>query len=219
MYVFMKIIFDCWSMLAIWDISYNKKKEWVKKQPPQLWLEITSLFCSQCCGSGTGKDSAEWYVSDLQHVTGIWGCWMSVPEALFTSPVLGLIHPGSVRPQLGLSPECLPYWSLCLAWTSHATEAGFAKFVVIVVQLLSRVWLFVTQQTAAHQASLSFTFPQKLLRHVSIESAMLSNHLILRRLPLFPSVLPSIGVFSRELVLCIRWPKGWSSSIHLSNEY
>ena len=72
------------------------------------------------------------------------------------------------------------------------------------VQLLSCVWLFVTPWTAACQTSLSTTKPQSLL--MSIESVMPSNHLILCR-PLFlpPSILPSIGVFSNESVLCIRY--------------
>ena len=74
--------------------------------------------------------------------------------------------------------------------------------------------------TAAHQAPSSFTISQSLLKFVSIESVMLSNHLILCH-PLFllPSVFPSIGVFFNELTLCIRWPKNWSFSISPSNEY
>ena len=74
------------------------------------------------------------------------------------------------------------------------------------VQLLSCVWLFVTPWTAACQTSLSITKPQSLLKLMSIESVMPSNHLILCR-PLFlpPSILPSIGVFSNESVLCIKY--------------
>ena len=72
------------------------------------------------------------------------------------------------------------------------------------VQLLSHVRLFVTPRTAAWQASLSFTHFQNLLRLMSIESVMLSNHLILcRPLLLLPSVFPSIRVFSSESVLCV----------------
>ena len=79
-------------------------------------------------------------------------------------------------------------------------------------------WLFSTPWTAAHQASLSFTFSQSLLKLMSIE--MPSNHLILwHALPLLPSVFPSIQVFSIESALCIRWPKYWSISINPSNEY
>ena len=83
-------------------------------------------------------------------------------------------------------------------------------------------FLFVTPWTAAHQASLSFTISQSLLRFVSIESVMPSNYLILfRSLLLLPSVFPSIRVFSNELALRIRWPKDWSFSFSISpsNEY
>ena len=85
------------------------------------------------------------------------------------------------------------------------------------LQLLSRVQLFVTPWTAAHQASLSITNSQSLLKLMSIESVMPSSHLILcRPLLLPPSILPSIRVFSNESVLCIRWPKHWSLSFSIS---
>ena len=90
----------------------------------------------------------------------------------------------------------------------------------VVVQLLSHVQLFVTPWTAACQASLFFTISQSLLKLMSIESVMPSNHLILcRPFLLLPSVFPSIMVFSDESVLSIRWPKYWSFSISPSNEY
>ena len=74
--------------------------------------------------------------------------------------------------------------------------------------------------TAACQASLAFTISQSLLKLISIESVMPSNHLILYRpLLLLPSILPSIRVFSNESALHIRWPKYWSFSISPSNEY
>ena len=74
--------------------------------------------------------------------------------------------------------------------------------------------------TAAHQASLSFTNSQNLLKLTSIESVMPSNHLIFcRPLLLLSSIFPSIRVFSKELVLHIRWPKYWSFSISPSSEY
>ena len=88
------------------------------------------------------------------------------------------------------------------------------------VQLLSRVWFFATPWTAACQASLSITNSQSLLKLMSIESVMPSNHLFLYcPLLLPPSVFPSIRVFSNEIVLHIRWPKYWSFSISPSNEY
>ena len=89
------------------------------------------------------------------------------------------------------------------------------------VQKLSRVQLFVTPWTVAHQAFLSITNSRSLLKLISIESVMPSNHLILcLPLLLLPSIFPSIRVFSNESVLCIRWPKGtFSFSISPSNEY
>ena len=89
------------------------------------------------------------------------------------------------------------------------------------VQLLSRVRLFATPWTTARQASLSITNSQSLLRLISIESVMPSNHLILCHLLLLPSIFPSIRVFSNELALSIRWPKYWSFSFSGSpwNEY
>ena len=90
------------------------------------------------------------------------------------------------------------------------------------VQSLSCVRLFATTWTAAHQVSLSVTNSQSLLKLMSVESVMLSNHLILCRPLLFlPSVFPSIRVFSSESVLHIRWPKYWSFSFSISpsNEY
>ena len=90
------------------------------------------------------------------------------------------------------------------------------------VQSLSHVQLFATPWTAAHQASLSITTSRNLLKLVSIESVIPSNHLILcRPLLLQPSIFPSIRIFSNESILHIRWPKYWSFnfSISPSNEY
>ena len=90
------------------------------------------------------------------------------------------------------------------------------------VQSFSHVWLFATQWTAGWQASLSITNFQSLLKLMSIESVILSNHLILcLSLLLLPSVFPSIRVFSNESVLHIRRPKYWSFSFSISpsNEY
>ena len=90
----------------------------------------------------------------------------------------------------------------------------------ISVQSLSRVRLFVTPRTAAHQASLSFTVSRSLLKLMSIESVMPSNHLILcHPLLLLPSVFPSTSVLSNESALRIRCPKYCSFSISPSNEY
>ena len=85
------------------------------------------------------------------------------------------------------------------------------------VQSLSRVRLFVTPWTAARQASLSITNSRSLLKLMSIESVMPSNHLILcHPLLLLPSVFPNIRVFSKESALCIRWPMYWHFSFSIS---
>ena len=92
----------------------------------------------------------------------------------------------------------------------------------ISVQLLSRVWLFVTPWTAAHQASLSITNSQSLLKLMAIGSVMPCNHLLLCHSLLLPfSIFPSIRVFSNESALHIRWPKYWSFSFNISpsNKY
>ena len=90
------------------------------------------------------------------------------------------------------------------------------------VQSLSRVQLFATPWTIAHQASLSITNSWNLVKLMSIESVVPSNHFILCH-PLFlpPSIFPSIRVFSNQSVLRIRWPKYWSFSFSISpsNEY
>ena len=85
---------------------------------------------------------------------------------------------------------------------------------------LSHVWLLATRWTAACQASLSITNSWRVLKLMSIESVMPSNHLILCPPLLLPhSIFPSIRVFSNESVLRIRWPKYWNFSISPSNEY
>ena len=96
------------------------------------------------------------------------------------------------------------------------------KMIVVVVQSLSHVQLFLTPWTAAHQASLSITNSQSLLKFISIESVMPSNHLILCcPLLLPPSIFPSLRIFSNESVLHIRWPKYWRFSFNISpsNKY
>ena len=105
---------------------------------------------------------------------------------------------------------------------TYSQKTGTSTKGISSVQSLSHVQLFVTPWTAAHQASLSITNSQSLLKLMSIESVMPSNHLILcRPLLLPPSIFPSIRVFSSESVLHIRWPKcqSFSFSISPSNKY
>ena len=100
----------------------------------------------------------------------------------------------------------------CLLKYNHQSGYVFNS-----VQSLSRVPLFATPWTAAHQASLSITNPHSLLKLMSIESVMPFNHLILcRPLLLLPSIFPSIRVISNESALHIRWPKYWSFSFSIS---
>ena len=139
---------------------------------------------------------------------------------------------------LAYKRESSPYinkWNLF--WTNLLLAVGLShslskflkeqsKFILpasichsLVVQLLSLAWLFATPWSAARQASLSFTISQSLLKLMSIEFVMPSNHLILGLLP--RSIIPSNKVFFSELALHIRWPKYWSFSfsINPSNEY
>ena len=102
------------------------------------------------------------------------------------------------------------------------TGSKLGKEYTSSVQSLSRVRFIATPWTIAHQASLSITNSRNLLKLISIESVMPSNHLILcRPLLLLPSVFPSIRLFSNESVLGISWPKYWSFSFSISpsNEY
>ena len=105
----------------------------------------------------------------------------------------------------------------------HSTSIIFGGYLtkilfsVIVIQSLSRVRLFETPWTAEQQDSLSLAISQSLPNIMSIESVMLSNHLILcHPLLLLPSIFPSIKVFSNESSLHIRWPKYWSFSFSIS---
>ena len=100
-------------------------------------------------------------------------------------------------------------------------EIGIDIYILLLpVQLPSRVRLLVTPCTAAHQASLSLTISQSLLKFLSIASVMSSSHLILWRPLLLPSsIFPSIRNYSNESAIHIRWPKYWSFSMSPSNEY
>ena len=115
------------------------------------------------------------------------------------------------------------YVEICSFYTNF--EESFLSWMDIQfssVQSLSRVQLFATPWTAARQASLSITNSRSLLKLMSIEPKMPSNHPILcRPLLLLPSIFPSIRVFSNESVLRIRWLKYWSFSFSISpsNEY
>ena len=94
------------------------------------------------------------------------------------------------------------------------------RVTIVVIHSLGSIWLFVIPWTVACQAPLSSAISWSLLKFMSIESVMLSNHLILcHPLLLLPSIFPSIRGFSTEAFLLIRWPKYWSFSGCPSNEY
>ena len=92
-------------------------------------------------------------------------------------------------------------------------------YVVVALQSLNCFQLFVTPWTGARQDPLSSTISWSLLKFMSIEWMMLSNHLILCHPLLLPSIFSSIRVFFNESALCIRWPKDQNFSISPSNEY
>ena len=95
----------------------------------------------------------------------------------------------------------------------HLQHYNMNVFHSVVFQLLSYVWVFGTLWTAAHQTSLNFTLFWSLLQLTSIESVMVSKHLILcHPLLLLLSTFPSIRVFSNELALCICWPNFGASA-------
>ena len=124
----------------------------------------------------------------------------------------------SVSSQPALQADSLP-----LSYQGSPVTTPLNYFfwhAVVVVQSLCHVRFFVTPWAAAYQASLFVTISQSLLKFMSIESVMLSNHLILcHLLLLLPSVFPSIRIFSSELALCFRCLNYWSFSISLSNDY
>ena len=110
-----------------------------------------------------------------------------------------------------------------MVWFLISMDDYCISYVImfIVVQALSSVQLFATPWTAAHQASLSFTVSQSLLKFMSIETVMPSNRLVLCRPLLVPSIFPSIRGFSSELSLHIQWPKysSFGFIISPSHEY
>ena len=111
---------------------------------------------------------------------------------------------------------------LCIIWITPKNVTAIRttwNYQFSWVQSFSCVRLFATLWTVARQASLSFPISQSLLKLMSIESVMPSNHLLCRPLLLLPLIFPSIRVFSSESVLCLRWLKYWNFSISLSNEY
>ena len=118
----------------------------------------------------------------------------------------------------------LKFQNLCISLLINVLVLSLLNYNCSIssVQLLSRVRLFEATRNAACQTSLSIISSQSLLKLMSIELLMPSNHLSLcHPFLLLPSIFPSIRVFSNESVLHIRWPKYWSFSFSISpsNEY
>ena len=106
-----------------------------------------------------------------------------------------------------------------IQWDLAAYPVYYNSLQLVVIESSSCVRLFTTPQTLAHQTSLSFTISRRLLKLMSIESVMPSNHLILCSPLLLSSIFPIISVFSNELALHIRWLKYWSFCVSPSNDY
>ena len=119
--------------------------------------------------------------------------------------------------KLGCYSRYLLTSCFCILIAYDEKDIYFKFYQFSLGQSLSRVWLFATPRTAAHQASLSITISRSSLKLTSIKLVMPSTHLILCR-PLFllPPIPPSIRVFSNESTLCMSWPKYWSSSLSIS---
>ena len=108
------------------------------------------------------------------------------------------------------------FWNLKQVSGGEAKCLRFTEGGINSVQSVSRIWLFMTPWTGALQASLSIINSWSLLKLMSIELVIASNHPILCHPPLLLSIFPSIRVFSNESVLRIRWPKYWSFSFSIS---
>ena len=155
-------------------------------------------------------ESFEWTGKGLGHTY----TYMRSPPDLFTAIYYAVAACPAGVPQRARKPRFLAMEEKKMYNKQHDIN--------IVVQSPSHVQLFATPWTAAHQSSLSFTISQSLLKFISIEVMMPSNHLILcHSIFLLPVIFPRIRVFSSESALCIRWPKYWGFSfiISPSNEY
>ena len=153
------------------------------------------VYALQCLGPQRGRLKGWWWLNN---------------QALKSKSILILKSKSFIYLASGLGPS-----RRLGLWTRRSV--GF-----VCVQWPSHIQLFATPWTTACQAPLSSAISHSLLKFMSIESVMLSNHLILcHPLPLLPSIFASIRIFSNELALHIRWAKNWSFSFIISpfNEY
>ena len=171
------------------------------------------LFIIRHCNAKVGSQ-------EIPRVTGKFGLEVQ-NEAGQRLKLLPRKHTGDSKHPLSTTQEMtlhmdITRWSIS-KHNNYVLCSRRWKSSISSVQLLSRVWLVATPWTTARQASLSITNSQRLLKLMSIESVMPSNHLTLcRPLLLLPSIFPSIRVFSSESVLCIRGPKYWSFNFNIS---
>ena len=164
--------------------------------------------CWEAQGSLGGGEAASHVLSSSAWTKQGFGC-SCAPSDLrvppnFRGPAMLSLIPRVVFSHLSLDSRGA-LLRLCSNYTLTSLEPSLSTLSS--VQLLSRVWLFATPWITARQASLSITNSWSLLKHMSIESVMPSNHLILCHPLLLPSVLPNIREFSNESVLHIRWTK------------
>ena len=145
----------------------------------------------------------------------MWLCHQVTFESLLADSSLGQAHE-LFGITCGSSSQAHAFLGITCGSNSHENP----KPPVVAVNCLNCVWFFVTPWTAAHQAHLSSTLSQSLLKHMSIELVMPSNHIILCCLLLWFYIFPNIRVFPSESSLRITWPKYWNFkfSISPSNE-
>ena len=154
-----------------------------------------------------------------------YGVWWFVVKAMVFPIVMDRCESWTIKKAEHWRIDAFELWCwrrlFRVPWAGRRSNQSIQKEINS-VQLFSCVWLFATPWNATWQVSLSITNSRSLLKLMSIESVMPSNHLILCRLPLLlPSIFPSIRVFPNESALHIRWPKYWSFSFSIrpSNEY
>ena len=170
-----------------------------------LYLLHLFLYFTSLCRDGNGNP-LQYYCLEIR--------WTEDPDRL-----------QSVGLQESYMTQQLRYYYIFLTLTllgiNFLQSSSLILFIVVVVQSRSFVRLFETPWTGACQASLSLTIPASLLKFMSIELMIFSNHLSLCHPLLLPSIFPSLRVLSSEPALHIKWPKcqSFSFSINPSNEY
>ena len=202
------------NLIAMWETRV-RSLGWEDRSPGEGTGNPLQYFCLE-----NPMDRGAWQTMGLQKVGHDWATTWCDDDNLYSN-----LSKKNVFLFLNLEP-CRKVYHFCAFQCyleySIISDTDIVSNQFNSVQLLSPDRLFVTPWTAAHQTSLSITNSQSLLKLVSIELVMPSNHLILcHPLLLPPSIFPNIRVFSNESVLHIRWPKYWSFSFNItpSNEH